>query len=173
MTQQHGIDTVEDLLAHALAIEREAAERYADLADQMEVHHNHEVAELFRKLAEIEGKHVASVEALRGERELPHVAPWDYAWNDPQSPEAPTLDETHYLMTPYQALSLALAGERRAAEFFERVARVAEDNAVVHLARQMHQEEREHVELVEAWLARYPKPEEGWDEDLDPPAAHE
>jgi hypothetical protein len=47
------IATLEDLLAHARDMEAEAAERYDDLADQMEVHNNHEVARLFRKLAEM------------------------------------------------------------------------------------------------------------------------
>jgi rubrerythrin len=58
------IANVEDLLAHARTMEAEAAERYDDLADQMEVHNNHEVARLFRKLAEIEAKHIAAVEAM-------------------------------------------------------------------------------------------------------------
>jgi hypothetical protein len=30
-------------------------------------------------------------------------------------------------------------------------------------------EEREHVRLIEAWLARFPAPDAGWDEDWDPP----
>jgi rubrerythrin len=35
----------------------------------------------------------------------------------------------------------------------------------------MAEEEREHVELVEKWLAKYPEPEAGWDDDPDPPNA--
>ena len=55
MSKQPSMISVEELLAYSLAIEQEAAERYAELADQMEVHNNHEVAELFHKLAVIEG----------------------------------------------------------------------------------------------------------------------
>jgi hypothetical protein len=34
----------------------------------------------------------------------------------------------------------------------------------------MAAEEREHVRLIEDWLARFPAPEAGWDEDPDPPS---
>ena len=50
------IGSTEELLAYSMAIETEAVERYNDLADQMEMHHNYDVADLFRKLAEIEGR---------------------------------------------------------------------------------------------------------------------
>ena len=49
--------TVEEFMAYACAMEVEATERYAELAELMDTHHNREVAELFAKLARIEGKH--------------------------------------------------------------------------------------------------------------------
>jgi len=52
---------VGELLAHAKAMESEALERYLELAEQMEVHHNPEVAELFRKMARVERKHVEKI----------------------------------------------------------------------------------------------------------------
>ena len=173
MSTDQGIDSVEILLAHSLAIEREASERYTELAEQMDVHHNLEVAELFRRLAAIEAKHVAKVEALGAGRALPHIPPWEYQWDTRESPEAPAHDEAHYLMTPYHALSLALAGEQRAAEFFARVACTTSDAEVKALAERLHEEEREHVALIEAWRARHPAPAAGWDEDPDPPTSHE
>jgi len=45
--------------------------------------------------------------------------------------------------------------------------------AVLDAANEMAQEEREHVELVKAWLARVPKPEKDWDVDLDPPNVYD
>ena len=59
--------SIEELLSHAHRMEAEASERYAELADQMEVHNNDEVAALFRKLSEIEGKHIAQVYYVKGE----------------------------------------------------------------------------------------------------------
>jgi len=41
------IESTTDLLSHALALESEASERYAELAEQMQTHNNPDVAELF------------------------------------------------------------------------------------------------------------------------------
>jgi rubrerythrin len=161
--------TVAELLAHSLAIEAEAEERYTMLAEQMEVHNNDEVAALFRQLAEIEGKHVAKVRALSGDTPIPHIAPWDLRWHGQPSPEAPSFDDLHYLMTPHHALELALQGECYAAEFFADAAANASDATVRQMAEELAQEEREHVALVEKWLARYPKPVRDWADDQDPP----
>ena len=161
--------TVAELLAHSLAIEAEAEERYTMLAEQMEVHNNDEVAQLFRRLAEIEGKHVAKVRSLSGADPIPHIAPWELRWQGQASPEAPEFDDVHYLMTPHHALELALQGECYAAEFFADVAANASDPAVRKMAEELAEEEREHVTLVEKWLARYPKPARDWADDQDPP----
>ena len=52
--------TVALFLAHAIALEVEAAERYEELADVMEVHNNPEVAALFRQMSEFSRRHAAS-----------------------------------------------------------------------------------------------------------------
>lgn len=173
MSDQRTMVSADELLAWALAIEQEAAERYAELADQMAVHNNREVAELFRKLAAIEAKHVANVETMSGGRELPAISLWDSPWDDAEGPEALAHDEVHYLMTPHHALSLALEAERRAVAFFARMVETAEDADVRRMASRLRDEEQQHVALMEEWLGRYPAPSEGWDEDPDPPATHE
>ena len=165
--------SVEELLACALAIEQDAAERYTELAHQMEVHNNREVADLFHKLAAIEAKHIANVEAVSEGRKLPSLDPLAPLWQETEGPEALAYDEIHYLMTPFHALSLALAGERRAEAYFAGIAEAAQDAYVRRIASRLRDEEREHIMLLEEWLGRYPEPEEGWDEDLDPPATHE
>lgn len=113
--QETGIHSVEHLLAHALAMEVEAVERYESLADQMETHNNREVAALFRKLAEIEKLHVDNVNDISEGHTLPHIAPWEYSWEAPESPEAPSVsaEGLHYMMHPYHAISMALEAERR------------------------------------------------------------
>lgn len=173
MSDQRTMVSVDELLAFALAIEQEAAERYAELADQMEVHNNSEVAELFHKLAAIEAKHIANVNTMSEGRKLPPISLWYSPWEDAESPEALAHDEAHYLMTPYHALSLALKGERRAASFFARMAETAQDAEVRRMASRLREEEQQHAALLEEWLGRYPAPVEGWDEDHDPPATHE
>ncbi len=173
MSEQQAMASVDELLVCALAIEQEAAERYAELADQMEVHNNPEVAELFRKLAAIEAKHIANVETMSKGRSLPRLSLWDSPWEGAESPEALPRDEVHYLMTPYHALSLALRAEQRAASFFAQMAETAEDADVKRMASGLRDEEQQHVALLEEWLGRYAAPGQGWDEDHDPPAAHE
>ena len=56
------INTLDELLVHAHELEREAVERYEELAGQMEVHNQPELAELFHKMAAIEQLHVDKVE---------------------------------------------------------------------------------------------------------------
>lgn len=172
---EKAITSRETLLAHAMAIESEAVERYEALADQMEVHNNPEVAVFFRKMAEIEGLHVAHVEQVQGDTPLPHIAPWDLAWGDDESPEGPQHhEEVHYLMTPHQAIRLAMDSEQRAADFFASVrddTRAAAD--VRQLAGELAADEIEHIRLLGEWLERHPEPAPDWDEDLDPPMLQE
>ena len=158
-----------DLLEMAYIMESEAAERYAELADQMEVHNNHEVATVFAKMAEIEGEHAKKVERPPGEG--PKRAPWEYRWIGFEAPESTPSEDLHYLMTPHHALNLARVNEQRAEAFYRVVARLAPTQEVRSLAAEMATEEREHVELVEKWLEKYPEPEAGWDDDPDPPNA--
>jgi len=165
--------TVEQMLARAYAIEREAQSRYADLADQMQVHNNRELAELFGKLAEIEGKHAAQIKQRAAGAELPYISPLAYRWPGTEAPENVDISVAHYLMTPHHALKMALKGEERAVAYFEDLAKIAADTDAAALAEEFVEEEREHVELVKAWLAKYPEPELGWDDDHDPPAIQE
>ena len=46
-----------DFMVQAYMMENDARDRYSEFADQMEVHNNLEVAQLFRRLARIEGLH--------------------------------------------------------------------------------------------------------------------
>ncbi len=168
------IETTQELLAYSLALEKEAVERFTDLAEQMEVHNNPEVAELFHKLAAIEGKHVDNVKRVAQGQQLPEMFAWEFDWHGQgQSPEGGSMADAHYLMQPWHAIDLALKGEQRAVDFFRRVAETAKDEAVAQLARTLLAEEEEHVRLLQQWQQRYPRPARGWDEDPDPPMLQE
>jgi rubrerythrin len=160
--------TLDEFMAQAYAMELDAQSRYADLADAMEMHNNREVAELFRKMSVIEGKHAAQIMAEMGWTQPPPyaVAP---AWEGFESAEAVPIDEVHYLMRPWHALQLALAAEQRAERFFAELAMSAHAEPVRKAAIELRDEEREHVELVKAWLAKVPQPEKDWAVDPDPP----
>jgi rubrerythrin len=160
--------TVEEFMAHAWAMEAEAAERYEELAEQMLAHHNGEVAALFTKLSRIEGLHRDQIAGKMGWSSPPASAA--FSWETPEGLETTDYGDLHYLMQPHHALTLALHNEERAARFFEQLAAARVPDDVSAAATEMAADEREHVRLVSEWLARYPAPAPGWDEDPDPPA---
>jgi rubrerythrin len=158
---------VATFLAHSIAMELEAADRYAELADVMEVHNNPEVAELFRQMSEFSHRHGASVKARAEGHPLPQLKSWQYRWNTPEPPEVGSPEGTHYLMTPYHALAFALDNERRGQDFYAREAASSGDAEVRRLAEEMAREEAEHVATLERWIVRTPKPDADWAEDDD------
>ncbi len=165
------IDSPEELLAHALQMETEAAERYAEIAENLEFHNNQEVAALFHKLGEYGRLHAAEVKEMSKDMDLPHIAPWDFKWPDGSgdSPEASSLEDVHYLMNSYQAVQLAMKVESAAYEFYAGVAETTPNADTKKIAQEFAEEESEHVELLKGWVDKYPKPDEDWDYDPDLP----
>ena len=158
-----------EFMTRAYVMEVDASERYADFADQMEVHNNLEVAQLFRKLARIEGLHAKRILQEMGWKKPPQALP-EWRWDEAEPPETAAVTDLHYLMQPWHALEIALKNERRAERFFARIVRSAKTPASVKkVAAEMADEEREHVRLIRDWMKRVPKPEPGWDRDPDPP----
>ena len=160
--------TLEEFMAQAVAMELEASQRYAELADTMEVHNNREVGELFRKMSVIEGKHASQIMAQMGWTAVPANARAP-AWQGFDAAETVPVEELHYLMQPWHALQLALAAEQRAESFFAHLVDAVQAESVRAAARELLEEEREHVELIKAWIARVPPPDPNWAEDPDPP----
>lgn len=162
------VASASEFMAHAYAMEAEAAERYADFADSMEVHNNREVAELFRKLSRIEQRHADQILEQMGWEQSP-VASANYRWEGAEGPETADPTELHYLMQPYHALQIALHNEKRARDFFAHLAKVTTSAGVRKGALEMERDEAEHVRLIEEWLKRTPKPDSNWEADQDPP----
>ena len=162
------IASASEFMVHAYAMEAEAAERYAEFADSMEVHNNLEVAELFRKLSRIEQRHADQILDQMGWKQSP-VSAANYRWEGTEGPETADPTELHYLMQPYHALQIALINEKRARDFFAHLAKVTTNAGVRKGALEMQEEEAEHVRLIEEWLKRTPKPDPNWETDQDPP----
>jgi rubrerythrin len=162
------VASASEFMAHAYAMEAEAAERYAEFADSMEVHNNRDVAELFRKLSRIEQLHADQILEQMGWKQSP-VSPADVRWQGAEGPETADPTELHYLMQPYHALQIALHNEKRARDFFGHLAKIATNAGVRKGALEMQEEEAEHVRLIEEWLKRTPQPDPNWETDQDPP----
>jgi rubrerythrin len=166
------INSAAEFYAQALAIETEASERYALLAEQMEVHNNPEAASIFRKMAEIESQHRELLRRRAGSK-LVAGEPARFSWTSIEGPEVTGFEKVHYLMGPHQALQIAKMNEQRAAAWFEAIASAAADPEIKAVALEMARDEHEHASWVEDWLKMFPPPEQGWDEDYDPPRFHD
>lgn len=157
-----------DFMVQAYVMESEARDRYTEFADQMEVHNNVAVAQLFRRLSRIEGLHAQKIMKEMGWR-TPPAPTLGWIWGHADAPESVPVTELHYLMQPYHALELALQCEQRAASFFSGIARSIAPGDVKRIAIEMAKEERQHVRLIKDWLKKVEKPAPGWDRDPDPP----
>lgn len=157
-----------DFMVQAYVMESEARDRYTEFADQMEVHNNVAVAQLFRRLSRIEGLHAQKIMKEMGWR-TPPAPTLGWIWGHADAPESVPVTELHYLMQPYHALELALQSEQRAASFFSGIARSIAPGDVKRIAIEMAKEERQHVRLIKDWLKKVEKPAPGWDRDPDPP----
>lgn len=167
------IDTLTDLLAAAYKIEADAVERYQMLADQMEVYNNPELVDVFRDLAKAEGFHAEEIRRQAGDIDVvAHARRIAFGRGD--SPEEVDMGAAHYMMTPWHALQMALAGEKRALAYFTEVVGTTKDPKVKEMAEEFVEEEAEHVNLCHRLLRKYPAPSgESWQDDPDPPVAQE
>ena len=162
MKPEKTIRSTEELLAHAIQIEREAALRYAELGERMRDLGNDVVAELFLRLARLERVHLGELERRAVGKKLPTIARGEYAWLEDRGPETAAHDLVLNLLTPHSALRVALEAERRALAFFEAVRARAADPALAALAGQMAAEEGVHVAWVQSALRRTPDPVIDW-----------
>lgn len=156
------IRSTEELLAHAIAIEREAAARYAELGERMADLGIDTVGELFLRLAKLEKNHEQELLRRAAGLQLPALSPAEYAWLDDGSPERAPHDLVLNLLTPRSALQIALQAEERAAQFFEAARRQVGDPGLAAMAAEMAAEEGVHIAWVKSALRRTPNPVIDW-----------
>jgi rubrerythrin len=142
------IDSVERFYAHAIAIEREAAERYGEFATYYADRGEDVLAGLCRNLAQLEGEHLEQLLVASRHLQLPAIATHEFQWLESGSPEAPAREFFYRVASPRQLLEVALHAEMCALDFFEWAARTTKDPNVRLLAREMAGEEIEHVRWV-------------------------
>lgn len=169
MTDKASISSLDELLAVAYRIEADAVARYDLLAEQMDAHNNSELALVFRDLARAETIHADEIRRMAGDIDVTAFPETSAQSGDGESPEEVDLGAAHYLMTPWHALQLSLKGEERALAYFTSIVETARDVKIKAVAAELMEEEAEHVGLVHRLLRRYPKPDEGWADDSDPP----
>ena len=164
--------TLKDALDIAIIIEDDARERYQELADQLELHHTGEAAELFRFMLEQETKHGDELREHRkrlfGEARvevdrthIPEVETADY-------------DAARAFMSSHQALRVALANESRAFDFFDRALNHVKDDEVAQLFKQLRTDEMDHRSRVQKALDNLgPEDASRPDDSVDEPVSQD
>jgi len=156
--------TLPEFLAHAIALEHEAAERYLELADMMETY-NDQVSSLFRDMVRYSRMHHDSIVERAQGIALPKLRSWEYRWTQP--PEVGGDEAFDRSLDAYQALLYARENELRGLEYYSTVGQQASDPEVQRLAAEFAAEETEHVEALDDWLARTPRPSSTFQADPD------
>jgi len=159
--------TLPEFLAHALALEQEAAERYLELADMMESYRNDAVSSVFRDMHRFSLMHRDDIRKRVGAVELPQLRSWQYRWRSP--PEVGGEEAFDQALSPYQALQYARENELRAMQYYRSVAAASQDAELAGLAKAFADEELEHVEALQKWLEITPRPSATWEADPESP----
>ena len=158
--------TLPEFLAHAVALELEAAERYLALADMMEAHRNDAVSSVFRSMQRFSQMHHDSIRLRIGTMQLPNLKSWEYRWSSP--PEMGGEEGFDYMIEAYNALKYARENEVRALQYYRSVADQSTDEEVKRLAKEFASEEAEHVAALDKWIEMTPRPSATWQDDPDP-----
>lgn len=149
-------DSLEQFLRCAARLEADAAEGYETLAGAIDGRTFGEVKALFVKFAGFSLMHMEEVLEIQ-RRELAKIYEVDddrFEWPDGLSPENPLAIVKLEGITPEKALEYALEVERRACDFYSHLAGQTRSSRVQELAQEFAEEEAEHVEHIERWLAR-------------------
>lgn len=146
--------SLQDALDLAVLIEKEAAERYQELADQLSMHHTEEAAEFFRLMVVNETRHGSELAERR--KSLFGGAPSRVEQSMLWEVEAPEYEKVRVFMTVEDALNVALQSEEKAALFFSNAMPHLRDAGVRKLFEELHEEEIQHQKYVRNELARLP-----------------
>lgn len=158
---------VEVFYAQAIAIEREAAARYREFAHQMAGYGNARTAELFQRLARFEAEHAEQLLEKSAGMKLPSIEQLRRGLIEGSRSEVATYEFLYRRVLPHHALLMALAGERRAKAYFERMSSASADPEIRKLSAAFAREEAEHIAWIEEALAAEPQTVHRFDELAD------
>jgi rubrerythrin len=149
------MQTVEEFLAHAILLEKEAAERYGELADSMDSAGNREVAKLFRQLSEYSRMHMADATARAGFRQIPDISAGNLGWSDFENAETAAIWAADPMIGREQALDIALEAEMAGHAYYKSVLDTTTDPEIKAMAKEFVLEESEHVAELKKWIAAH------------------
>ncbi len=159
--------TLMDALDLATLIEVEAHKRYTLFAEQLGTGYGVDAGSVFESMAVNEAKHGDQIAerrvALFGD------TPPKVKLDDIFDVEAPEVGATERNMSPLKAYWVALSSERKAYAFYDQALRYVTQPDVKALFEELREEEAEHVQMIEAIIAKLPPSagEDLVDEDED------
>jgi rubrerythrin len=149
------MDSVEEFLAYSINLEREAADRFAQLADAMDSCGNKEVGKLFRRLSDYSRMHLSEAKLRGGFRDIPQLKPSEFVWPDMESPETAAIWAADPFIGRDQALEIALDAETAGYDYYARIAQTTPDPEIRAMAREFADEESGHVVELKRWIAAH------------------
>lgn len=165
-------DAVE-LLAHALELTHDSIDRYRQLRDCLEVHHNPDAALLLARIVDLTLQHAAQLSRQLAADDLSNVAPWDLQWRCPSllSGREPTASGSRrdHRISPIQVLQLALEHERCAQGFYLAAITDAASPEAAQMLETIARLQAQQIARLEALRATTPPDTAPVEDDLDPP----
>jgi rubrerythrin len=143
-----------ELYTHAIALEREAARRFAELEQYMRDCGMDHIAEEFEAIGREEREQYELLAVGTAGRELPQLSSWEYAAHF----LGPQADVVRAPRSVREALAQAISTERRTQNFYVDVAENTTDDTMCAFAAEMAADESRHIARLERLLAREPDP---------------
>lgn len=154
-----------DALDLATLIEVEAYKRYTQFAERLGSGSDGDAASVFESMAVNENKHGEQLAerrlALFGDQK-PKVT-----LDDIFDVEAPEFGASRRDLSAFEAYQVALSSERKAFDFYDRALRHVSEPGVRKLFEELRDEETEHVQMIEAIIAKLPPSAKASPEDED------
>jgi rubrerythrin/ferredoxin len=148
------VESLDEFLSYAVAVEEDAAVHFEKLAESMKLAGNSDVADLFSQLGSYSRLHLGEAKRRCSAHNATVTLPPSSAWPDNETPERTGLWAGDASISRLDALKAALAGERRGYEFYYAVFGTTKDNEIRTLAQEFVKEEAEHVDALKLWIAK-------------------
>ena len=163
------IKSPEHLFAQVYAMKCESEDRLQDLIDSLNQHNNIAAADIFSRTIELIKLSLANIEQRVQGMQLPQIPPWESQWHCDDQPDLLCIENAHYLMSPLQALDLALFNEQRLQEFFKQQADIGMDEEIRLIANEFLVQEKQLTAQMQSWKKQLENSETEQNEDFDPP----
>jgi len=163
------IKSTEHLFAQVYAMKCESEDRLQDLIDSLNQHNNSAAAEIFSRTIELIKLSLENIEQRVQGMQLPQIPPWESQWHCDDQPDLLCIENAHYLMSPLQALELAIFNEQRLQEFFKQQADIGINEDIRLIANELLFQEMQLAEQMQSWKKQLENSETEQNEDFDPP----